>query len=188
MADDPISDRRRTREDEYFHRRDRELIEKMRRAAAADQARRDLRAKTGLTDPDLVTELEGLGFTPDTVALLPLVPIVEMAWAEGGVTPAERAMILELARARGIAQGSHSDRQLAQWLDHRPAPDVFARASRLISAMLDTGGQTGLSADDLIAYCEQIAAASGGIFGLGKVSSDERATLARIAAALKARA
>jgi hypothetical protein len=188
MVDDPISDRRRTREDEYFHKRDRELVEKMRRAAAADQARRDLTEKSGLTDPELVADLQALGFTPGTLPLLPLVPIVEMAWAEGGVTPAERSLIVELARARGITPGSDADGQLARWLDHRPDATVFARATRLIGAMLDAGGQTGLSASDLIRYCEQIAAASGGIFGIGKVSVDERETLARIAAALKSRA
>ena len=44
-----------------------------------------------------------------------------------------------------------------------------------------------ISADDIIRYCELIAAASGGIFGIGKVSSEERATLAQIAAELKKR-
>jgi len=44
-----------------------------------------------------------------------------------------------------------------------------------------------MSADDLIKYSESIAAASGGILGIGKVSSEERETLARIVAALKAR-
>ena len=44
-----------------------------------------------------------------------------------------------------------------------------------------------ISADDIIRYCELIAEASGGIFGIGKVSAQERATLAEIAAELKGR-
>jgi hypothetical protein len=55
--------------------------------------------------------------------------------------------------------------------------------------MLDAGGagagSSHWSADDLIKYAENIAAASGGIFGLGKVSGEERETLAKITAALK---
>ena len=39
----------------------------------------------------------------------------------------------------------------------------------------------------MIKYSESIAAASGGILGIGKISADERATLAKIVAALKAR-
>jgi hypothetical protein len=184
-----LDDRRRASEDEYFRRKDRELVEKMRQAAAADQARTAMSTKTGLNDPGLVQELLELGFTPETISVLPLVPIVEMAWAEGGITPAERALLLSLARERGIAEGSSADRLLGDWMAHKPSPEEFARATRLIRAMLATGANDGdrMTADDLIRYCESIAAASGGILGIGKISAEERATLAKIAAELKAR-
>jgi hypothetical protein len=112
-----------------------------------------------------------------------------MAWAEGGITPAERTLLIKLARERGIAEGSAADRQLSDWMTRQPSADVFARATRLIRAMLDSGsgGAGTMSADDLIKYSESIAAASGGILGIGKVSSEERETLAKIVAALKAR-
>lgn len=187
MADDFLSDRRRTQEEEYFRRKDRELVDKMRRAAAAEQARRDMGAKTGLNDPDLIRELQELGFTPDTVSLLPLVPIVEVAWAEGGIAPEERKLLIELARGRGIEHGSPADRQLADWLDRRPSPEVFARATRLISAMLASDAPPDLTAEDLVRHCESIAAASGGILGIGRVSAAERATLAQIAGQLRIR-
>jgi hypothetical protein len=186
---DFLDDRRRASEDEYFRKKDRELVEKMRLAAAADRAHSELSAKTGLSDPALLNELEELGFTPETISVLPLAPIVEMAWAEGGVTPAERALLVSLARSRGITEGSAADRLLTEWMVRQPSPDVFARATRLIRAMLDTQSPAGgtLSADELIKYAESIAAASGGILGIGKVSAEERATLAKIVAALKAR-
>ena len=55
--------------------------------------------------------------------------------------------------------------------------------------MLDTGSPEGgtLTADDLIKYSESIASASGGILGMGKISPEERATLAKIVHALKSR-
>src|SRR5687768_16278843 len=96
----------RSREDEYFWKKDQELIEKMRRAAAADQARREIGAKAGIDDPELAAELEALGFTVETVLLLPLIPLVQVAWAEGGVSAAERQLIVKLARSRGVAEGS----------------------------------------------------------------------------------
>lgn len=185
---DFLDDRRRSLEEDHFRRKDRELIEKMRQAAAAERARTDLTAKTGLQDPELVRDLQELGFTPDTLPVLPLVPIVQMAWAEGGITPAERALLLKLARERGIAEGSAADRLLDAWMTERPSDQVFGRAARLIRAMLDTGASTAtMSADDVIKYAESIAAASGGILGIGKVSAEERATLATIAAQLKAK-
>jgi hypothetical protein len=186
-TDDIFAERGRSLEEEYFRKKDRELVEKMRQASAAAQERAELVARTGLNDPQLLEELQALGFTPDTVALLLLVPVVQVAWAEGGVTPAERTLIVKLARARGIAEGSAADVQLADWLNRRPPEDVFTRATRLIGAMLATPGQEQLKIADLVKHCEEIAAASGGIFGINKVSPEERQLLASIAGALKGR-
>lgn len=184
-----ITDDVRKREEDYFRRKDRELLEKMRAAAAADQTRKELGSATGIQDPALLQELESLGFTPGTIALLPLVPVLQVAWAEGGVSAAERAMIVNLARQRGVQGGSAADGILTEWLDTRPSDDTFRKASRLIAAMLDQPAAAGqqLDADELIRYCEQIASASGGLFGIGKVSAEERAALEQIARGLKSR-
>ncbi len=184
---DIIAERGRSLEDEYFRKKDKELIEKMRRAATATDARAEMGKKTGLTDPEMLQELETLGFTPETVALLPLMPVVQMAWAEGGVTPAERSQIVKLARARGIQEGGAADRQLSDWLDRRPGAHVFTHATRLIRAMLAAPGHGDLTAEDLVKHCEAIAAASGGIMGIHRVSAEERQLLATLAAELKGR-
>jgi len=193
MADhDSLAERGRSIEEEYFRRKDRELVEKMRQAKAAEAARGEMSQATGLQDPALLKELQDLGFTPETVILLPLVPVLEMAWAENEITSAERHLIVTFARSRGIAEHTAADTQLTQWMANRPDPAVFRGAGRLIAAMLSSGAsQPGgtLKADDLVAYCEQIAAASGGLLGtrLGSVSSEEKALLARIASDLKSR-
>ncbi len=189
---DSFAERGRALEEEYFRKRDRELIEKMRQAASAAEARAGLGEKTGIQDPAILDELSGLGFTPDTVILLPLVPLLEVAWAEGGITAAERELIVSLARQRGVEKDSAADRQLNQWMATRPSTEMFTRATRLISAILgsnSTQATGGLSADDLVAHCEKIAAASGGIFGmrLRSISPDEKSLLSRIASELKAR-
>jgi DNA-binding phage protein len=189
---DFLDDRRRASEDDYFRKKDRELIEKLRQAAEAERATSELRSKTGLSDPELLKSLQDLSFTPETIAVLPLVPIVQIAWAEGGVSQAERDLIVKFARERGIAAGTPADTLLNDWMTHKPSDAVFAHAARLVRAMLDAGGASGggasWSADELIKYAENIAAASGGLFGLGKVSSEERDTLAKITAALKHKA
>jgi hypothetical protein len=187
MVDDSLRERGRSLEEEYFRKKNQELIDKMRRAADAEAARKDLSAKTGLQDPALLHEIEALGFTADTVSLLPIVPVLQVAWAEGGVSEEERTLVLQLARARGIAEGSAADRQLSGWLARRPDPQVFERAGRLLRAMLAAGGQAegALTADDLVKYCEDVAAASGGIFGMRKISAEERQLLSKIAADLK---
>jgi hypothetical protein len=186
---DPMQDRGRALEEEYFRKRDRELVEKMRAAAEANDARKALGDKTGLTDPAVLAELQELGFTPETAVLLPIVPVLQVAWAEGGVTKEERTVLLTLAKARGITEGSAAHAQLLSWMDTRPDAEVFARAGRLIAALLAAGGEAGanLTAADLVAYCEKVAGASGGIFGLGRVSVEEKQLLASIASDLQGR-
>jgi hypothetical protein len=186
---DSLAERGRALEDEYFRKKDRELVEKMRAAADADQAREQLGDATGLSDPALLQDLQELGFTGDTVRLLPLVPVLQVAWAEGGVDARERDLLVQLARRRGIAEGSDADRQLSAWMAERPAEIVFTSAGRLIRALLDSGSPAtgGATADDLVHQAEQIAAASGGLLGIGRVSAEEKALLTRIAADLKGR-
>jgi hypothetical protein len=189
---DSLAERGRALEEEYFRRRDRELVEKMRQAAAAEAARGEMGRATGLQDATLLKELQELGFTPETVILLPVVPLLEMAWAEGEITAAERSLIEKFARGRGVAEHTAADEQLTQWMTSRPDGAVFRGAGRLIAAMFSSGStQPGgqLTIDDLVAYCEQVASASGGLLGmrLGSISSEEKALLTRIASDLKAR-
>jgi hypothetical protein len=187
---DSIRERGRSLEEDYFRKKDRELIERMRQAAAAEEDRQQLAKMSGLDDPALLQDLKDLGFTPATVGLLPLVPVLRVAWAEGGITGAERDLLVRLARSRGVAEGSEADRQLAAWMDRQPDDAVFARAGRLIRAMLDSRSPetSDLSAEDLVDYCERIAAASGGVFGIGRVSAEEKKLLSSIAEDLKSRA
>jgi tellurite resistance protein len=188
---DALRERGRALEEDYFRRKDRELIEKMRRATAEGEARAELGRRLHLTDASLLQELQDLGFTWETASLLALVPLIETAWAQGGVSQTERHLIVQLARARGVAEGDAAHRQLEEWLTTRPDPTLFTGAARLVRAMLEkdvrvvTGNWT---ADELVKHCEEVAAASGGVLGfIGRVSAEEREVLARVAAELYAR-
>ena len=190
MSDhDSLAERGRALEEDYFRKKDRELIEKLRRASEEARVRSDLSKSSGITDQAMLTDLLELGLDADTVSLLPLVPVVELAWAEGGITPAERQLVLSLARSRGIAEGSPADLRLKGWMDSQPSPEQLKKATRVMSAVLgsDTPVAKDLTADQLVKYCEQIASASGGLFGLPfrAVSMEEQALLARIAGDLK---
>jgi hypothetical protein len=186
--EDGITGNIRAHEDDYFRKKDLELIENLRLAEAAARQRSVLEQETGLHDPQMLQELAALGFTPETVPLLPLIPVLQVAWAEAGISAAERALIVGLARSRGIAESSPADRQLGLWLDVKPSQETFHKATRLIRAILDAPEhRVDVSANDLIDYCDKIAHASGGLFGIGAVSPEERATLKEISSVLKAR-
>ena len=184
-----ITDNIRAREEEHFRKKDRELIEKLRQADAAASARKALEQEAGIHDPEVLNELDQLGFTPATIALLPLVPVLQVAWANEGISAAERTLIVNLARSRGVAAGSPADEKLNGWLEQRPSDDTFRKANRLIAAIVDApgGGTLHVSGKELVDQCDRIARASGGIFGIGSVSPEERTALEQIAAAVKKR-
>lgn len=184
---DAFAERGRSLEEEYFHRKERELIEKMRVRAAADEQRRRLGQETGVADDDVLRDLQDLGYTPETVMLLHLVPLIQTAWAEGGVSQKERDLIAKAARARGIKAGSPADQQLEMWLSRRPSDELFEKTLRAIRAILQAqpADARAASEKDLLSLATTIATASGGIVGFGAVSEDERQILAHISEELK---
>jgi hypothetical protein len=172
---DSLAERGRAFEEDFFRKKDRELIERV----AAAHGTRTSTATAPLTDARALQELHDLGFTAETVALLPLMPALQAAWAEGGVNAADRQLLMSVARGRGIAEGSAADQQLAEWSGRRPDDAVFSHANRLIRALLDVGRPATAQADDAIRDAEQIAAA-GRMLGLAPLSAGEKALLAQL--------
>jgi len=178
---------RKSEEAKYFYKKEQELIEKMRRRAELEAERQKMAEVTGIADEEILRDLQELGYTRDSVTLLHLVPLVYVAWAEGQVTQRERELIYEVARSRGIEEGSSAYQQLTNWLDHRPSEEFFQNTLRIIRAMLQTlpPEKQEASKRDLVSYSAQVAAVSGGILGLGRISHEEQALLKRIAAELE---
>jgi tellurite resistance protein len=184
---DAFDERRRGLEESYFHKKEQELIDKMRRRAEAEAARRKLSEQAGVADEEILGDLETLGYTPETVQLLHILPFVHLAWADGSVSARERELILEAARARGVQSGSPADLQLARWLADRPSDQFFSETLRAITAILAAEPEARRDKDsrDLLSYSTAIANASGGILGFGAVSDGERQVLERISRELE---
>jgi hypothetical protein len=109
---DAFGERRRGLEEEYFQKKEKELLEKLRRRMQAEAERGQIAEALGVQDTEILGDLQALGYTRETVALLHLVPLIQVAWADGDVTLRERDLILELAGSRGIAEDSIAYQQL----------------------------------------------------------------------------
>lgn len=73
----------------------------------------------------------------ERLAALALAPLVEVAWADGVVTPAERQGVLEAARAIGVDQNSEFCRStLRRWLHSPPPTEALAEWRRLLAPTL----------------------------------------------------
>jgi hypothetical protein len=179
----------RNPEDEYFRKREQELMAKLKRKAEEQAARKHLAEQAGVYDEEILKEMEDLGYKPETLMLIHLIPLVQVAWAEGGVSDRERALILEAARSRGIQPGSAADRHLETLLTERPPDAFFEKTLRAITAILEgtAPDQREEKRRNLLNYSAAIASASGGIFGFAKVSAEEQRVLQRLTEELKDR-
>jgi hypothetical protein len=128
--------------------------------------------------------LQELGYTRDTVSLLHLVPLISVAWADNKVSGPEREMILEAAQLHGVPKEGAAYQQLSEWLTHRPSDEFLEQTLRVISdlAGIDRPDEKKIDHDKLLELSTRVAAASGGILGLGsKISAEEQALLDRLA-------
>ena len=178
-----LEDREHVLENEYFHRKDRELIERLREEGRKQAERHDLENRLGTHDTAFLEQLQAAGFAPDNLALLHLVPLVEVAWSEGEVTSRERELILALAARRGIATDGPAYAQLVGWLNDEPAEAFFETTYEGIRKVLALEDETSrhTSQLDLESWCTKIAEATGGILGMVPISKAERECLRRIA-------
>jgi hypothetical protein len=147
--------------------------------ARNDAALRRLRDRAGVADVATAQRLRRLGFTDETVVLIRMIPLLAVAWADGQISDAEREAVIGEARSYGIAPDSVPDRQLEDWLTDPPSEIVREAAVDILAgSILGDAGR-------VIAACHTVASASGGAFGLRKVSAREQDVLDRITYALE---
>jgi hypothetical protein len=184
-----FADLRHSGGEEDFRRQETDSVERLRRRQAAERVRRELAEAVGVEDEGLLDRLRELGFTRETVALAPLVPLVRVAWAEGRVTADEREAVFEAAKSRGVTEGSQAQVKLKMWLKERPAEEFLERAARMLGDLLAAlpPERRERESEFILRACTRVANASGGGTGSasrGGVCHEERAEIERIAAAL----
>lgn len=187
MSRDIFRDRERAEEEAYFHQRDAVLIEKLRHRARLDEIVRALAEKLQLEEPALLGKIKQLGVTLDIGSAFVLAPLVEVAWADGHVSHAEREAVLRLAERRGVAADSADHTQLLEWLKHRPSPEIIQAALEAIRIAMSVlpRKEAEERISHMIGACEEVARSSGGMERLlraGGVLSEERAVIAAIRA------
>ena len=133
-----LEDREHALEEEYFWKKERTLLTRLRADRRREHERFVLRAALGTDDEVLLAKLQASGLTPDTLGLLFVLPLVEVAWADGIVSPGERQVILEMAARRGIVPDTAASRKLMGWLDQCPTDQFFDTACEAVRLMLET--------------------------------------------------
>ena len=148
-------------------------------AKAKDAAdHRAVGEQVGLADEQLVRRIRELGFEGETARVLHLMPLVEVAWADGKVSDQERKAVLAAAEAHQIEPGSQAAILLASMLETRPSAAVREQVFEVLRDLLKAKG---MAPHDVLAACTSVAEASGGFLGIGtKVSKEEQAVIEQL--------
>lgn len=182
MSTEFLDERRKSLEDEFFHRENQKKLEAMKDKLSAQESRDELRRASGMNDDAVLDRLVALGIRGQTIAALSLVPLIVVAWADGSIQANERSSILESAKGKGIDAGGPGHEILSSWLDHKPEPALFDAWEGYIKTLVVelTDEQRKLMRTQILGFARMIAESSGGILGFGKVSASEEKVLARI--------
>lgn len=181
-----FADREKSLEEQFFSRQSEELKRKLREAREKEQMREELKRIAVIKDDHTIDRMIELGIGADTWAAISLVPLVEVAWANGNVDQKERSAVMSAAEANGVVPGSPAHEILGTWLEHRPDARLVKAWGEYIVELcvaLTPDEKQGLRSE-LLERAEAVAEASGGFLGLGnKTSPEEKLVLDSLAKA-----
>lgn len=190
MPNERMQERGRSLEEAFFKKQHEELRRQIALRREQEEAREALAAATGIDDDDLLSRLAGLGIRAETLAALTLIPLVEVAWADGEMHERERDAVLRGAESSGIPRESPSYGLLEIWTRDRPTPELLRTWEEYIGALCAelTDEQRQRLAEKIVGRARTVAEAAGGLLGLvSRVSAEEAAMLAELERAFDAR-
>ena len=125
MGKGGFSGRRMELEEQFFLKRDMELLQALREKSAAKQMKAALAEASGIGDEQLLERLIELELSGETVAALSLVPLIFVAWADGTLDDKERVAVLAAAEQQGLEKEGPCCKMLDRWLEKKPEARVI---------------------------------------------------------------
>lgn len=166
-------------EEDYINQKEYDKVHAERRQrqlkALRDEERANI-AKALHTNEDVAAEALELGFDAETAKVLPLIPLIQVAWADDNLTNAEAKRVLEIAKGRQLNSPAALE-FLELLLVRKPSSVFFERTNRVIQHMIQSA-PTRADGKNILATARSVAEASRSFFGLGpSISKEEQAML-----------
>jgi len=136
--------------------------------------------------------LKELKVPREAYRVVSLLPLAYVAWADGKVQKAERDLIMRIAKERGLLDHGGAE-ALERWLSEPPSKSQLQKDLGVLNELARNDRLMGeeFGADEvqlLLAWCQDVADAAGGLLGLKKARSEgEAVALKTIASALEVR-
>jgi hypothetical protein len=177
-----LEERGRALENQFYEKENQEKLAAMKEKLDTQKSKDELRKASGMTDDAVLERLVGLGLSGNTIAALSLVPLIQVAWADGEIQANERTAIMQGAHGKGLEKGSPGYELLEGWLGKQPDDSLFEAWEAYIKALTAqlNDEQNRLLRNQILGFAKMVASAAGGILGFGKVSASEEKVLQRI--------
>lgn len=172
-------------EDLFFYEKDQGLIAARKKLEAMQETQENLAKVSGIRDPAVLEKLIDLEIRPETLATLFVIPLVEVAWADGELQDKERDQLILFAEKNGLRNTDIDPKMVGAWLKKKPDPALMAAWElyiRALSAQLSGDARQSLK-EEVLGDARAVAVAAGGFLGFGKLSPEEQRVLDRVAAA-----
>jgi hypothetical protein len=185
VSDVTLEERGKALENQFYEKENKEKLAAMKSKLDSQRTKEELRKASGMTDEAVLEKLVHLGLRANTIAALSLVPLIQVAWADGAIQDNERTAILQGAHGKGLEKGTDGYELLQTWLQKRPSDELIEAWEAYIKALASqlNDEQRRLLKNQIVGFAKMVAAAAGGFLGIGRVSASEEKVLARIEAA-----
>jgi hypothetical protein len=168
-------------------RRTQRLTAKLRELKAKEASREELSRISGIKNTAILDRLVELGIHAETLVALSIVPLAEVAWADGAIDAKEEQAILDRAAKSGVTPGSSNHDLLKSWLERRPEPRLLTAWIHMVQGINEnlTAEQVEALRAGLVERVQAVARAGGGVLGVSKVSSAEAEMIRQLESAFR---
>ena len=185
MSEVTLEERGRALENQFYEKENQQKLAAMKQKLDSQGTKDELRKASGMSDDAVLEKLVALGLRGNTIAALSLVPLIQVAWADGKIQDNERTAILQGAHGKGLEKGTPGYELLQTWLGKKPSDELIVAWEAYIKALASqlNDEQNRLLKNQIVGFAKMVAGAAGGFLGIGRISHDEEKVLHRIESA-----
>jgi len=184
---DAFERRRRSFEAEYFSRKEAHLVNKLKEIFEKKVDKESIRKRTGIKNERLLDALVSLNLSGDLLAAFNLLPLVEVAWADGAVDEREVRALMTALEQQGVLAGTAAHSRMEFAIKHGPDPEAkklwYAYAEELKNTL--SARELAEFRQDILDTARTVANVSGGLLNIAfTVSPNEQRVLDAVEKAL----
>ena len=184
---DHLESKLKSLEDEIFYQVDLKLWEQLRASRLHEEKRQLLSKLMNVQDQVMLDELIEQGIDHQTVAVLLMVPLAFIAWADGRVTETERTTVMEIASRYSREESPAFAKVVKQWLDREPSEALWNAWIAYIHTFREQsrGPATEMLAEKLMDHARSVAEASSNFLSFKRINPEKQQALNRLRDALQ---